>query len=114
MYDIFGNDDIRYNKKLIEPAFTHNAIPMKISDIKEIHDLVFDKYDKGKEMLSSKERSINDLQFQSLYMAYVKNKYDRKTSIIYSECYELGEAGKIMRNKNEKIKLFVINTSSRN
>ena len=114
MYDIFGNDDIRYNKKLIEPAFTHNAIPMKISDIKEIHDLVFDKYDKGKEMLSSKERSINDLQFQSLYMAYVKNKYDRKTSIIHSECYELGEAGKIMRNKNEKIKLFVINTSSIN
>ena len=114
MYDIFGNDDIRYNKKLIEPAFTHNAIPMKISDIKEIHDLVFDKYDKGKEMLFSKERSINDLQFQSLYMAYVKNKYDRKTSIIHSECYELGEAGKIMRNKNEKIKLFVINTSSIN
>ena len=114
MYDIFGNDDIRYNKKLIEPAFTHNAIPMKISDIKEIHDLVFDKYDKGKEMLSSKERSINDLQFQSLYMAYVKNKYDRKVSIIHSEFYDLFQAENIIENKNEKIKLFVINTSSRN
>jgi hypothetical protein len=114
MYDIFGNDDIRYNKKLIEPAFTHNAIPMKISDIKEIHDLVFDKYDKGKEMLFSKERSINDLQFQSLYMAYVKNKYDRKVSIIHSEFYDLFQAENIIENKNEKIKLFVINTSSRN
>ena len=114
MYDIFGNDDIRYNKKLIEPAFTHNAIPMKISDIKEIRDLVFDKYDKGKEMLFSKERSINDLQFQSLYMAYVKNKYDRKVSIIHSEFYDLFQAENIIENKNEKIKLFVINTSSRN
>jgi len=114
MYDIFGNDDIRYNKKLIEPAFTHNAIPMKISDIKEIHDLVFDKYDKGKEMLFSKERSKNDLQFQSLYMAYVKNKYDRKVSIIHSEFYDLFQAENIIENKNEKIKLFVINTSSRN
>jgi hypothetical protein len=114
MYDIFGNDDIRYNKKLIEPAFTHNAIPMKISDIKEIHDLVFDKYDKGKEMLFSKERSINDLQFQSLYMAYVKNKYDRKVSIIHSEFYDLFQAENIIENKNEKIKLFVINTSPRN
>jgi hypothetical protein len=41
LYDIFGNDDIRFEKKLIEPAFTHNAIPLKLSDIEELHQLIF-------------------------------------------------------------------------
>ena len=112
LYDIFGNDDIRYSKKLIEPSFTHNAIPVKCSDIKELHDLVLDKYKYGKDMLFSKERSTYDLQFQTLYMAYVKNKYDRKVSKIHSEFFDLAYAGKIIRKKDEKIKLFVINTSS--
>ena len=92
LYDLFGNDTIRYGKKLIEPAFSHNAIPMKISDIEEI------------------ERSMNDLQFQTLYWAYVKNKYNRKVSKISSEFYDLMQSNKILANKK---KLFVINTSSR-
>ena len=36
-YDIFGNDEIRFGKKLIEPSFTHNAFPAKLSDIEEFH-----------------------------------------------------------------------------
>ena len=49
-------------------------------------------------MLSAKERSIYDLQFQTLYMSYVKNKYDRKVSNIHSEFFDLTQAGKIIYN----------------
>ena len=110
LYEIFGDDKIRYGKKLIEPSFTHNAIPVKINDIKELHDIILEKYKYGKEMLFAKERTINDLQFQTLYMAYVKNKYDRKVSKITSEFFDLSQAGKILF-KREKLKLFVINIS---
>ena len=113
LYEIFGDDDKRFGKKLIEPAFTHNAIPVKMSDIKEIHDYVLDKYNYGKEMLSSKVRNIQDLQFQTLYMAYVKNKYDRKVSKIDAQFFDLYHAGNLRHNKYKKIKLFVINTSNR-
>jgi len=113
LYEIFGNDDIRNGKKLIEPAFSHNAIPVKMSDIKEIHDLILEKYDYGEKMLSAKERSIYDLQFQTLYMSYVKNKYDRKVCNIHSEFFDLTQAGKIIYNLKDKTKLFVINTSSK-
>ena len=111
LYDIFGNDDIRYGKKLIEPAFSHNAIPMKISDIEEIHDYIRDYYDQAKIILFSKERSSYDLQYQTLYWAYVKNKYNRKVSKITSEFYDLSQSNKVISNTK---KLFVINTSSRN
>ena len=110
LYDIFGNDNIRYGKKLIEPAFSHNAIPAKLSDIEEIHKYIYDYYEHGKLILYAKERTILDLQFQSLYWGYVKNKYDRKVSRISSEFYDIMKVFKIRSNTK---KLFVINTSSR-
>ena len=111
LYDLLGNDNIRKGKKLIEPAFSHNAIPMKISDIEELHKYIYDYYQYGKYILFSKERSVNDLQFQTLYWAYVKNKYNRKVSKITSEFYDLSQSNKVISNTK---KLFVINTSSRN
>ena len=111
LYDLLGNDNIRKGKKLIEPAFSHNAIPMKISDIEELHKYIYDYYQYGKNILFSKERSVNDLQFQTLYWAYVKNKYNRKVSKITSEFYDLSQSNKVISNTK---KLFVINTSSRN
>ena len=111
LYDIFGYDNIRYGKKLIEPAFSHNAIPARLSDIEEIHKYIYDYYEFGKLILYAKERTIKDLQFQSLYWGYVKNKYDRKVSRISSEFYDLVRVYKIKANTK---KLFVINTSSRN
>ena len=62
-------------------------------------------------MLYAKERSIQDLQFQTLYWDYVKNKYDRKVYKIFSQFYDLMKIGKI---KNGKERLFVINKSSGN
>ena len=110
LYDIFGNDETRFGKKLIEPAFTHNAIPLKLSDIEELHQLIFERYEYGKLILYSKERSIQDLQFQTLYWDYVKNKYDRKVYKISSKFYELIKLGNILSSTE---RLFVINTSSR-
>jgi len=111
LYKICGNDDIRYGKKLIEPAFSHNAIPMKLSDIEEIHDYIRDYYDQAQIILFSKERSSYDLQYQTLYWAYVKNKYNRRSYKISSEFYDLSQAYKVMGNTK---RLFVLNTSSRN
>ena len=89
VYHLFGNDDIRYGKKLIEPSFSHNAIPLKISDIEEIHNYIDNNYEHGKTLLNSKERSLIDIQFQTLYWVYVKNKYNRKVSKVSSEFYDI-------------------------
>ena len=40
MYDIFGEDNQRKGKKLIAPNFTHNAIPLRLSDIEELYGYV--------------------------------------------------------------------------
>ena len=110
LYDILGNDDIRFGKKLIEPAFTHNAIPVKLSDIEEIYNYTYNNIQYRKTLLKSKERSVDDLQFQTLYMCYVKNKYGRKTFKIPSEFYNLEQTSAIYNNNK---KLFVINKSSK-
>ena len=48
---------------------------------------------------------------QTLYMAYVKNQYDRKVSMISSAFYDLTNYRKVSRNNQQ---LFVINTGSIN
>ena len=111
MYDIFGDDNKRNGRKLIEPAFSHNAIPVKLSDIEEIHDYIVKYYPYANDTLFTISRNINCLQMQTVYMAYVRNKYDRKVSPITSAFYDLTNYRII--NKNTK-KLFVINTGSRN
>ena len=111
LYDLIGNDEIRNGKKMIEPAFSHNASPLKLSDIEEINKYIQEYYEYGNLLLYSVERSSNDLQFQTLYWAFVKNKYNRKVNKISSEFYDLTQSGKIVTNTK---KLFVINTSSRN
>ena len=109
-YTILGEDDIRNGKKLIEPAFTHNAIPAKLSDIEEIYYHILNKYEYANETLYSLKTNILDLQYHTLYLAYVKNKYDRKVSKISSIFYDLSQVGRLIWNT---AKLFVINTSSR-
>ena len=109
MYDIFGDDNKRYGKQLIEPAYTHNAIPVKLNDIEEIHDYIVKYYPFANDTLEALFRSLNSLQMQTTYMAYVKNQYDRKVSIISSAFYDLTHLRAIPYNKKE---LFVINTGS--
>ena len=111
MYEIFGNDEFRNGKKLIEPSFTHNAIPIKISDIEEIYNHIMNSYKYANISLYSKIKTNYDLQMQTLYMVYVKNKYDRKVSKISSAFYDLSHLFLLEINKK---KLFVINTSIKN
>ena len=115
MYKIFGNDDKRYGKNLIYPTFTHNAMPLKMSEIYEIYNHIITKYEYINQTMHSLKRSVYDLNFQSLYTVYVKNKYDRKAMKIKNSFYDLIYAPKIKNDIiNNKIKLFVINTSTRN
>ena len=110
-YQIFGDDEIRFGKKLVEPAFSHNAIPVKMSDLEEIYNYAINKYKYANEMFTSLVRTNFDLQTQTLYMIYVKNQYDRKVSKISSAFYDLTQSNKARMNNKQ---LFVINTSPRN
>ena len=108
LYKIFGEDDTRYGKPLIESAFSHNAIPVKQSDIKEIYDYIEKLYPYADETLRAKVRHIRSLQPQTLFLSYEVNKYDRRVKIITSRFYDLTQfKGKIESD------LFVINTSDK-
>ena len=108
LYSIFGDDIERNGLPLIEASFTHNAIPVKQSHIKEIYDNIAKLYPYAKETLEAKERDIKSLQPQTLYMSYVKNKYDQRVKIVTSRFFDLTQ----FRGK-PNTGLFVINTSDR-
>ena len=111
MFDIFGDDDKRNGKKLIEPSFTHNATPLKLSDIEELYNYVQKYYIFANETLAALARSPNSLQMQTTYTAYIKNQYDRRVSMVSSAFYDLSQFKQIESNNK---KLFVVNTGLRN
>ena len=113
IYKIFENDK-SIKRPLIEASFSHNAIPLKLGDIKEIYDLVNEKYKYYKETLYSINRNIYSLHFQTLILTYIMNKYQRKVhgiSCAYIDIYNynLYES----KYNDTKDKLFVINTSDK-
>ena len=109
LYDIFGDDYIRNGLPLIEPSFTHNAIPVKQSDIKEIYDLILKYYLYIDETLKSKVREVRSLQPQTLFAAYARNMHDRRVKMISSAFYDLTQFKGVVKDQ-----LFVINVSTRN
>ena len=48
-------------------GFSHNAISLNVNDLKEIYELVVNKYENANNFLKSKIRTIYDLQPQSLF-----------------------------------------------
>ena len=50
-----------YNQTLISGGFTHNALSLNIDDIKEVFDLIKDKYEYANENLYSKTRNVFNL-----------------------------------------------------
>ena len=94
---------------LIEVGFTHNAIPLKISDIEEIYNYIEDKYQYYDVCLRGKKRNIRTLQPQILFMNYARNKYDRAVKEISWKYYDLSD----VRQINLDSKLFVINTEDK-
>ena len=96
-----------FDQPLVIPTFTHNAIPLSLSDMKEIFNFIKNKYPYADKTLYSKNRSPYDLQSQSLFSAYLLNVKKRKVSSIPWAYYDIGD----IKNKNFEIELFVINTS---
>ena len=108
LYDIFGNDDMRYGQPLIEASFSHNAIAVKQSDIKEVYDYIVKLYPYANETLRAKKRHIRSLQPQTIFLSYPINQYDRRVKIVTSKFYDLT----LFKGKIES-ELYVINTSDR-
>ena len=61
------------------PKFTHNAIPVRIKELKEIYDIVNNSEYKS-ETLDSLYRKVGYVQFQQFFLSYTFIKYNRKIS----------------------------------
>jgi len=92
---------------LVNAGFNHNAIPLNINDLKEIYELVKNKYQYPDDSLYSLQRNVHGLQPQSLFNSYALNIKKRKVSSIPWAYYDLGS----LIDKNFDIEMFVINTS---
>ena len=97
----------QYESPLISPCFTHNAIPLNLNDIKEIYELVKNKYEYPNDALYAKDRSIFGLQTHCLFTSYALNIKKRKVNSIPYGYYDLGH----IEDKDIDIELFVINNS---
>ena len=102
IYKIFGNDNIRYGKKIIRPGFKQSILPMKMSEVSEIYDVILKYYEYSNIIKYSKIKTIYDLHFPTLYQAYIKNKYDRKVSKIPGICFNFTENERL-KNINKKL-----------
>ena len=94
-------------KNLIVPFFTHNAIPCNLKELKEIYDLVYKSKYKFS-TLDSIKRHLESLQFQTFYMSYTFNKYNKKVHPL--SYHYIDNNYSITENYN--FSLFCINTGS--
>ena len=97
----------QFKSPLIDGGFSHNAIPLNINDLIEIHYLIKTKYQYAKEVLTAKIRTVYDLQPQSLFNTYALNVKKRKVNPIPSVYFDVGN----LVNQDFNIEMFVINTS---
>ena len=103
LYKIF--DDNYDNNNFIGVEFTHNAIPLKISDLEEIYNSIDNDYKYSEYCLRGNKRNLHNLQPQILFMNYAKNKYNRFVNKIDWKYYDLSDIEKTTLDN----KLFVIN-----
>ena len=101
----------QYNQTLISGGFTHNAISLNIDDIKEVFDLIKNKYEYANENLYSKIRNVYNLQSQTMFNTYSLNIKKRKVNTIARKFIDLRDLPKY---NNLDIDLFVINKSGEN
>ena len=104
VYKIFADNYDTNN--LIGVEFTHNAIPLKVSDIKEVYDKIESDYKYSEFCLRGIKRTLRNLQPQILFMTYAKNKYNRPVNKISYKYYDLSEVDEI---NLENQQLFVLN-----
>ena len=108
LYKYFGEDDIRNGKPLIDALDTHNAYPMDLNTIKEIHDFIEQEYEYANFALNSKYRHMKGISIFNFYQPYVLNKYNRLVNSIPSSFYSVNNADKVKKGDI----LFVINESN--
>jgi len=108
LYKIFNsqNSDI----PLIEVGYTHNAIPLKISDVEEVYDNIEKYYQYYEECLRGKTRNMRNLEPHMLFLNYLKNKYDRPVKEMSWKYYDLSDARQVSLDNS---KLFVLNVEDR-
>jgi hypothetical protein len=95
-------------KNLTVPYFTHNAIPCNLKDLREIYYLVYrSKYKFS--TLDSLKRHLESLQFQTFYMSYTFNKYNKK---VHSLSYKYIDIERSLTS-NYNVSLFCINTGQK-
>ena len=100
-----------YPEPLVDAGYTHNALSLNIHYAKEIYDLVKEKYQYANNFLYSKERTVYDIQFQTLYNTYVLNIKKGKVHTIPRKFFDLSQ---LRKGIDLDIELFVINTSGEN
>ena len=99
--------NILSRKKIIVPKFTHNAIPVNVNEIKEIYEYI-DKSKFNKTTLYSTYRHKSSLQFQTFYLGYTFNKYQKKVHNIPHKLIRF----KNTLHSNYNWALFCINTNA--
>jgi len=100
-----------YPEPLVDAGFTHNALSLNTRYVKEIYDLVKERYQYANELLFSKVRTVYDIQFQTLYNAYALNIKKGKVHTIPRKFYDLSQ---LKKRIDLNFELFVINTSGEN
>ena len=108
LFKIFDLKDNLPNT-LIEVGFTHNAIPLKISDVKEVNENIQKYYQYYVNCLTGKNRNMRSLQPQILFMNYARNVYDRLVNEISWKYYDLSD----VRQVKLDTKLFVVNVEDK-
>ena len=103
LYNIF--DDNYDTNNLIGVGYTHNAIPLKISDLEEVYNNIENNYKYSEICLRGNKRFLHNLQPQILFMNYAKNKYNRYVNKIDWKYFDLADVDKV----NLESKLFVLN-----
>ena len=95
-----------FNYPVIVPYFTHNAIPVKCSDLKELFDLIDNSKDFKYPTLYALYRNTKSLQYQTSLVIYSFNKYKRKVNKISHNYIDAADA----ITGNFDFNLFCINT----
>ena len=86
------------------PKFTHNAIPVRIKELKEIYDIVNNSEYKSA-TLDSLYRKIGYVQFQEFFISYTFIKYHRKISSLTNRLIVINNS----ISSDHNVSLFCIN-----
>lgn len=90
LYTLFGQNAIAQRGNLM--YFPHNALGENQDELKEIYDVVKNKYKYPDACLNAVSRSNNALQHQTFYNFYIINKYGRKIKRLTGKYIDLAGA----------------------